>query len=149
MSMKGSEQAALVGAIDPDAYGAGTEVTGWVNAGLFAELMAVVSVGDFVATGLLDAKIEQAQDSGGTGAKDLTGAAITQLTQAGTDDNKQAVINFSAADLDTNNGFEFVRLSMTLTTAGADAAGYLFGLNPRHGPASDNDASTVDEIVTV
>lgn len=145
----GSEIAAVVGVIDPDAYAAGTVTSGWVKASNFQSMMAIIMAGTLGASATLDAKIEQASDSGGTGAKDLSGAAITQLTQAGTDSDKQAVINFRADDLDINNGFEYVRVSMTVATATSDAGALLLGLNARTGVASDSDASTVDEIVTV
>lgn len=149
LNAKASEIVAVVGSIDPDAYAAGTVTTGWVKASNFTQLMAIVQAGTLGASATLDAKIEQASDSGGTGAKDLSGSDITQLTQAGTDSDKQAVINFRPEDLDIANGFEYVRLSMTVATATSDAGGILLGLNARTGVASDSDASTVDEIVTV
>lgn len=144
-----SERAAVVGAIDPDAYATGTYTTDWVAAKNFNKFLAIVMAGDLGASATLDAKIEQASDSSGTGAKDLTGAAITQLTKAGSDDNKQSLINFGAEDLDIVNGFTHVRLSMTVGTAASDAGGLLMAFDARFGPASDNDASSVDEIVSV
>lgn len=144
-----SERVAVLGNIDPDVYTANTYVTPWVAVANWASLMAIVFAGTLGSSGTLDAKIEQASDGSGTGAKDLSGSAITQLTQAGTDSDKQAIINFRAEDLDINNGFTHVRLSMTVATATSDASGVLLGLDPRQGPASDNDASSVDEIVTV
>lgn len=148
MSKVGSEIAAVLANIDPDAYAAGTYDSPWVSMKHWGNVMGIVQVGDFVATGLLDASIRQATDGSGTGAKAISGKSITQLTQAGADDNKQAIINVDAEELDVDGGFAFVSLRMTLTTAGADAGGMLIGVNPRLGPASDNDSSTVDEIVT-
>ncbi len=147
MNQLASEGAAIVGVVDPDAYAASTVTSGWIDMGLFEKIQAIVSVGDFVATATLDAKLEQAQDSGGTGAKDITGKAITQLTQAGTDDNKQAVINCRGEELDTAGGFSFVRLSMTLGTAGADLGAIVIGQGARYAPATDNDLASVDEII--
>lgn len=149
ISKRPSDSIALVGNIDPDAYAAGTVTSGWVSAEDFYQFMAVVSVGTLGASATVDAKIEQATDNSGTGAKDLTGSDITQLTQAGSDDDKQAVIQFKSDALDVNNGFDHVRVSLTVGTATSDAGATLYGCDPRHGPASDNDASTVDEIVTV
>lgn len=143
-----SENVAILGVIDPDAYTASTVTTAWVKADDFHRFMAIVFAGDLGTSATLDAKIEQANTSGGGGAKDVTSAAITQLTQAGTDDNKQAIINFDADDLDTENSFYWVRLSMTVATATSDAGGVLLGVVPRYGPGSDFDATTVDEIVT-
>jgi hypothetical protein len=147
LNAKPSELAAVVGNIDPDAYAAGTYTSGWVNVRDFGALLAVVQAGDLGSSATLDAKLQQASDSSGTGAKDITGKAITQLTQAGTDSNKQSLINVRGEELDVDNGFTHVRLSMTVGTAASDAGGMLLGFVPARGPASDFDASTVDEIV--
>lgn len=143
-----SARVAVVGAIDPDAYAASTQTTGWIDAKKFHSFMAIIMAGTLGASATLDAKIEQASDGSGTGAKDVAGLAITQLTQAGTDSDKQAVINIDPhADLDRTNGFDFFRLSMTVATAASDAGGIVLGLNPRYGAANASDATTVDEIV--
>jgi hypothetical protein len=144
---KATELLALAGVIDPDAYAAGTYTTAWVSAKNFAMLAALVSVGDMVATSTVNAKLEQATSSGGAGAKDITGKAITALTQAGADDNKQAWINVKPEELDVDNGFAFVRLSMTVATAASDSGGFLFGYAPSRGPATDVDLTSVDEVV--
>ena len=147
MSARPSEVCAVLGTIDPDAYAASTVTSDWCNAGLFKKIMAIVMAGDLGTSATLDAKLEQAQDSSGTGAKDVTGKSITQLTQAGTDSDKQAIIDLDASELDVANGFEYVRLSMTIATATSDCGGVVLGFNPRYGPANDNDLASVDEIV--
>jgi hypothetical protein len=143
-----SEVAAVVGVIDPDAYAASTVTTGWIAAKDFNQFLAIVKAGDLGASATLDAKLEQATSAAGAGAKDITGKAITQLTQAGTDSNKQALINVKPEELDVNGGFTHFRLSMTIGTATSDTGGLVLGLNARYGAASDHDAATVDEIVT-
>lgn len=144
---KPSEQAGVLACIDPDAYAAGTYTTGWVSAANFESLMAIVMAGDLGTNATVDAKLQQATSSGGAGAKDISGTSITQLTQAGTDDNKQVVINLRGDQLDVANGFSYVRLSITIATATSDGGGLLLGFNPRYAPATDNDATTVDEVV--
>ena len=143
-----SERAAVVGAIDPDANTAATYTTGWIAMSDFQSVMAIVMAGTLGASATLDAKLEQASDSSGTGAKDITGAAITQLTQAGTDSDKQAVIQCNAEDLDLAGDFTHVRLSMTVAVATSDCSAIVLGFDARYGPASDYDLSSVDEIVT-
>ncbi len=106
-----------------------------------------MAAGDLGASATLDAKLQQATDSGGTGAKDVTGKSITQLTQAGTDSNKQVLINLRPEELDIKNGFGYFRLSMTVAVATSDAGGMVLGVNARIGHATDNDATTVDEVV--
>lgn len=148
MSYLPSEKVAVLGTIDPDAYTAATYTSDYANCGLFNKLMAIIEVGTLGASATIDAKLRQAQDSSGTGVKDITGKAITQLTQAGTDDDKQAIINLDASELDVENGFEYVQISLTVGTATSDCGAMLLGLEPRYGPANDNDLASVDEIVS-
>jgi hypothetical protein len=141
-----SEKVQLVGIIDPDAAVAGTTTTGWVSMAKYEEVLAIVAAGDLGTSATLDAKLEQAQDSSGAGAKPVTGKAITQLTQAGTDkSNKQAQINMRAEELDRTNGFSYVRLSMTVATATSDATGILLGMCSRYSPG--DAAATVVETI--
>lgn len=145
--IKPSERAAVVGVVDPDAYAAGTVSSAWISADQFLRYMAILAIGDLGTGATVDAKIEQASDSSGTGAKDVTGKAITQLTQAGSDDNKQAVIDLAPSDLDHSNGFNHFRLSVTNGTEAMDGAAVVLGVDGVNGPASDYDAATVAEIV--
>ena len=142
-----SERVAVVGVIDPDAYPAGTESTAWVDMSRWMQVLAIVSAGDMVASGVLAAKLEQANTAAGGGVKDVPGKLITNLTQAGTDSNKQALMNCKQEDLDIDAGFRWIRLTQTLTVAGADAAAYLLGLDPIMAPADDRDAASVDEVI--
>jgi hypothetical protein len=139
----GSELAAIVGVIDPDAYTNAAYESGYVDMSKFESLMAIVMVGDMVSSSTVDFKLQSAATaSGGT---DITGKAITQLTKAGTDDNKQAIINLRREELTV--GHRYVKAVMTVGTAASDSGAILIGLNPRNAPASDNDIAAVDEIV--
>ena len=142
-----SENVSVVAVIDPDAYAASTVTTGWIDMSKYEQLMAILLAGDIVSTGTIDAKFQQATAAAGTGAKDVTGTAITQLTEAGTDSNKQVQINLRRGDLDTANNFTHVRLSCTLATAGADFGAVVLAMGARYGTGADNDAATVDETV--
>lgn len=147
-----SNRAAFAGVIDPDAYAPAAISTGWVSMVTFKNIMAVVMAGDFGTAGTINAKLEQAQDSGGTGVKDITGKAITALTQAGSDSNKQAIINCRDDELDINNDFTHVRLTVTVgdttspVTATSDMAAFIIGMDPKFGPA--DDLASVDEVVS-
>jgi hypothetical protein len=143
-----SERAGVVGVIDPDLNAAGTVTSGWIDMGAFQAVLAIVMAGDLGTSATLDAKFEQATDGSGTGAKDVTGAAITQMVD-GTDDNTQALINLHASDLDLANGFSHVRLSMTVTTASSDSSAVVLGFDPRYAPASSNDLASVAEIISL
>lgn len=141
-----SDRVRLMGVVDPDANAAATYTTDWVSLADFNSVMAVVFAGDLGASATIDAKLEQATDSSGTGAKDVTSKAITQLTKAGSDDNKQAIINCRSEELDVANSFTHVRLSVTVGTATSDCSAAIFGLDARYEPVAD--ATTVDEIVS-
>lgn len=145
INVPASEQAVLAAVIDPDATAAGTVTSGWVNLADYGLLLATVFAGTLGTSATVDAKLEQATDSSGTGAKDITGKAITQLTQAGTDSDKQALINCNHGDLDIANDFDHVRLSITVAVATSDVGGCIHGLAPFSTPAA---VSTVDETVT-
>jgi hypothetical protein len=143
-----SEQVAVVAVIDPDAYTAAAYSTGWVSLALFERFQAVIMAGDLGASATIDAKLTGATSSAGAGAVDITGAAITQLTQAGTDSNKVALINLNTDTL-AGSGYTHARLTVTVGTATSDMAALLLGFAPLYAPASDNDASIVDEVVSV
>mgnify|MGYP005992355113 CR=1 FL=1 len=146
-NLNASAEVAVLGSIDPDAYTAATYTSGWVDLQDWYKALAIIQAGTLGTSATIDAKIEQATDGSGTGAKDVSGTSITQLTQAGTDSDKQVLINIGTEDLDYNNSFRFVRISLTVGTATSDAGALLLGLSPRYGAANANDAATVDEIV--
>lgn len=140
-----SEKVAVVGKVDPDANGTGTFGTDWANAENFHSFMAIVSAGIIVASGTVDCVIQQATSSTGAGAVTVAGKAITQLTTANND--SQAIINLRTDELNVGGGFSFVRALMTLTTAGSDSDVIMLALEPRYGPANQNDLASVAEIV--
>ena len=146
-NFKPSDLITLLDTIDPVSQAAGTVTTAWLSAADFPVYMARLGVGALGSSATVDAKIQQATDSSGTGAKDLSGSAITQLTKAGSDDNKQVLINFRADRLDINNSFKYFRLSATVATAACLIAAEVYGLGAYNFPGSH--VSSVDEVVTV
>jgi hypothetical protein len=118
--------------------------TGWVNASLFHSFKAKVVVGAFATSAVINAKLEQATSDGGS-PKDVTGKAIAALTQAGTDDDKQAIIELRQADLDVANDYDWFRLTITPTVDAVLIYGEIEGLDPVFG--SGTAAATVDEVV--
>lgn len=149
MILRPSDRAAVVATVDPDVLTAGDHVSDWVDMSKFERILAIAKWGTLGSNATFDAKLEQAQNSGGTGAKDISGKAITQIDQSDSPDpsDGQALINCRADELDVNNGFTHVRLSITVATASCDGDGTVLGFDPRNGPASDNDLASVAEIV--
>lgn len=143
-----SDRVGIVGRINPISQSAATVTSGWVSMKDWRSILAILMVGALGASATVDAKLQQATDSSGSGAKDITGKAITQLTKAGSDDNKQVAINLRQNEMDFNNGFTHARLSVTVATADCLIAADILGLDKVAGIATDSDLATVDEVVS-
>jgi hypothetical protein len=141
-----TEQLALLATIDPVSQAAGTVTTGWLSAAAFERFMASIRTGVLGASATVDAKLQQATDSSGTGVKDVTGKAITQIVKA-SGDNKQAIINLRAEELDTNGGFGYFRLSITVGTATSLITAEVWGGVAKNLPASAQNQAGVVQIV--
>ena len=143
---KASEMLAILATIDPASQSAGSATTGWASVANHHGLLAVVQTGVLGTLATVDAKLQQATDSTGAGAKDVAGRAIIQIVKA-TGDNKQALINVKPEELDTVNGFGFVRLSLTVGVAASQTAAQVLGVNPRELPANAGNQAAVVQIV--
>lgn len=142
-----SERAAIVGKIDPDAYANSTYYTDYIPLKDFGRFMAIVQAGTLGSSATIDAKLISYTDGAGGGAADIPGAAITQLTQAGTDSDKEAVINLDVGSLAGTAATHF-RLQLVVGTAASDASAIVLGFDPRSAPASDADIASVDSIAS-
>ncbi len=143
---KGSELLSILATIDPASQAAGAVSTGWVSAGNYFGLLAVVQTGVLGTSATVDAKFQQALDSSGTGVKDISGKAITQIVKA-TGDNKQMLVNVKPEDLDIVNSFGFVRLTVTVGVAASFTAAQLLGVNPRYAPADAGNQAAVVQVI--
>lgn len=143
---KASEQVAVLAVISPSSQAAGAATSGWISAANFNKFLALIQTGVLGASATVDAKFQQATDSSGTSAKDITGAAITQIVKA-SGDNVQAEINLDAQQLDVSNGFSYVQLSVTVGTAASLTAAAVLGFVPRFAPASASNATSVVQVV--
>jgi len=145
-NVKGSEQFAILTVLDPSSAAAATAVTSWVPVATFHSMLAVIQTGVLGTSATIDAKMRQATDSSGTGAKDVTGRAVVQIVKA-TGDSKQALINMRCDEIDTNNAFTHVALSVTVGTAASIYNAMLLGMNPRFAPGSDANPAAVVQII--
>lgn len=134
----GSDKVAILDGLLPVA-GAATTTTGWINANQAHNYLISCSAGT-VGTSV-DCKIEQASDNTGTGAKDISGLAITQLTAAGS-----ALINLVQGDFDLDNDFNHFRASLTTVGASTVAGVLVSALDAQYEPLSQG--SIIDEIVS-
>ncbi len=144
---KGSEQLSILATLDPGNQAVGVATTGWVPLNTHHGLLALVQTGTLATGATVDAKLQQAQDASGTGAKDVAGKSIAQLTQASNGANRQALINLRSEELDVNNGFAFVRLVVTVAAAAANTSAQLLGVNPRLASAETANQAAVAQIV--
>lgn len=135
-----SDQMAVMDQISPISQGAGSVTTGWVSAANFERFLAVINTGVLGVSATVDAKLQQAQDGSGTGAKDVTGKAITQIVKA-SGDNKTAMINLRDDELDVTNNFNYIRLSITVGTAASLVGATLLGGVARFAPPKDAGAN--------
>ena len=143
---KASEMLALLATIDPATQAAGAVSTGWVSVANHLGFLALVQTGVLGTSATVDAKLQQALDSSGTGAKDISGKAITQIVKA-TGDNKQVLVNVKPEELDTVNGFGFVRVTVTVGVAACITSAQLLGVNPRYAPADVGNQAAVVQVI--
>ena len=146
LNTRPTERIATLATLDAASFAAGTVTTGWVNAGQFLHILTYIKTGVLGASATVDAKLQQAIDSAGTGAKDVVGKSITQVVKA-TGDNKQVFINLKGQELDVTNGFMFVRLSVTVGVAASIVDATLFGMIPRFGSTEQFNQVAVVQIV--
>ncbi len=140
-----SEYVAVVGVVDPDANTAAEYLTAAIDMSKWESILAIVMAGDLGTNATVDAAFKASATSGGTYAA-ISGKAITQLTQAGTDkSNTQALIHLRAAEMPA--GKPWVKLSMTVGTATSDSGAIVLGKAAHYLPSSDNDIAAVTEIV--
>lgn len=105
----------------------------------------VLTVGT-IAAEEIDFKVTQAQDASGTGAKDVTGAAITQISAAG--GNEVATIEVGPGALDDANGFKYLRAEVTVDGAGAEPYSVLLVKHRlRHAVSDAIDSSYSQQVV--
>ena len=144
VNLLGSEEWAVVGIIDPDVTTASTVLTAAIDMSKFEQIMVTVLVGTLGASATLDVKLTEAILTGGAYG-DISGKAITQLTQAGTDaSDNQAIINLRGDEM--TQGYQFIKVSLTVGTQTSDVALIVHG-KAKSGPSSDSDLASVAEIV--
>ena len=143
-----SDRLAIVSCIDPDAYTTGTQTGDAIDMSVHRQIMTIVQAGALGSSATLNCLLTESATSGGTYTQ-ITGKGITQLTQAGTDSDKQAVINLKASELSA--GMRWVKVSLRIGTATSDCGTITLAGRPRYSTASPTttygDLASVDEIV--
>ena len=139
---KPSELITLLATIDPASQAVGTVLTAFVPVKNHHTFLAILAAGVIGAGGTIDAKLRQAQDATGTNAKDIVGKAIVQMGAAG-GNSRQAMINLKTGDLDTEGGFAFIAVSVTIGSASSAVSVSLAGNNARFADAAALNPASV------
>ena len=135
----------LVGTVDPQSASAGDYATDVIDMSKFQKVLFYILVGAMTTNGTLDFVVKGDTASGGSFTTTVTGKAITQLTKAGSDDNKQVVVEVTAEDV-AQQSFRYIKGIVTTATAASLVAVAAVGVDARYAPA--DDLSSVDEVVS-
>ena len=103
--------------------------TPYVDMSAHRQVCAIVSAASQPDTATLKARLVQAKDAQGTGAKDLV-AEVTE-TNAGAAGALDITLNASAASLDVDNGYLFVAARFITSEAGGIAGAVIIGVDSR------------------
>lgn len=141
-----SENLAVVSCIDPDAYTAAAYNGDVIDMKLYERVMFIVMAGTLGTNATVDWVLKGDTASDGSYSTTITGKSITQLTEAGTDSDKQVVIEVTAEEV-AAQGFRYIRETMTVGTATSDAGSIAIAGRLSYSPASEYDLASVDEIV--
>jgi hypothetical protein len=133
------EDLAVVATIDPDAYAADTYLTDAIDMSVYRRVGFIIQVGTMGTDATIDFTIQEADGASGSYV-DIGGAssptfAITQLTQAGTDQSDtQVLIEVKAEDLSAGN--THIKGELVIGTAACDAAVLAVGAVAREMPVT-------------
>lgn len=143
---KSYENVAVLGTIDPVSQSAGSANTDVIDTSLFEKILFIVKVGALGASATVDFDVKADSASGGSYSTSVTGKAITQLTKAGSDDNKQVLVEVDANALRAQNAsFRYIRGTVTVATAACLVDVTVLGFGCTYGPASQYNLASVDE----
>lgn len=139
-----SEKLALVATIDPVSQDAGTAYTDDIDMKYWRRVMFIVQLGVMASNSTVDFSVVEGASASPTTAMSPA-KGITQLTEAGTDDAKQAIIEVAVEELAA--GSRYIRGKLTVGTAASLVSVVALGSVGRYKPENGYDLSSVDEIV--
>jgi len=148
-NFKLSEVVAIAATLDPSSQAVGAATTTWVSAADFQRFAAVLDVGSIGAAGTVVVAFSQATTNTGTGAKPvvnaITGAAVTSTAVSLS--NQQVTLDMLNDWLDSNNGYGYVAVTVTVGVNAVLTQATLFGLVARYGPASAFNQAGVVQVI--
>ncbi|MFT9116559.1 MAG: hypothetical protein ABF497_05465 [Sporolactobacillus sp.] len=106
----------------------------------YRKALIVLEVGAMADTKTATVSLKQASTSAGTDAKAIDGATAT-ITAAGAKTSARALLEIDASDLDINNGFGYISVTVATTDTTTVSATLIRG-DGRFEPEDDSDALT-------
>lgn len=148
-NFKFSEVVAIAATLDPSSQAAGVATTTWVSVANFQRFAALLDVGSVGAAGTVVVAFTQATSNAGAGAKPvvnaITGAAVTSTAVSVT--NQQVELDMLTDWVDSNNGYGWVAVTVTVAVNAVLTQATLFGCVPRFGPASVLNQAGVVQVI--
>ncbi len=119
-----------------------------IDVSKFKRVLYEIQIGAITGSGTLDAKLQSAAASSFATPHNLTGASITQVTNA--NPNTRVTIEVRADEVQQQNpGDRYVRLAVTIGTNSVLFGVTGWGAAAEHGPANANDLTTVIQRLVV
>jgi len=142
-----SQNLAVVGKIVP-ASTQTTTLTDAIDLSKYRRVLFIIQAGALGASATVDFSVKGCATSGGSYvALDATNAAITQLTKAGTDDNKIVLMEVRAEKVAALNlGYIYIKGELITGTAASLCSVVALGAVANYQPASAGNLAVVDEI---
>jgi hypothetical protein len=138
-----SERVQILDGLHAVSQGIATVTGAWIKADRHDRYVVIADVGVMTATATLDLKIQQANTAGGGAAKDVSGKALTQVTQAGSGGSKWYIIELDPAKLDIGNGFFWIATVHQVAAAASLLSLVLLGVDPQYAPVPQTNWSQV------
>lgn len=117
----------------------GLHYSAWASVRSYNRVFALISAGEPTGAATLDAYVQQATDSGGSGVKNITpqpaGTGTKSITQlAAGDAGAYCGIEIRTEEMDVDGLFCYVRLVTHVLVGEYYHSAFLFGLEPRYVP---------------
>lgn len=124
------------------------KLTAAIDLSKFRKVVFIVDSGTLGSSGTLDFQVTGATTSGGSYTP-IPGTAITQLVKASNDSN-YAVVEISANKIeDLALGYNWIKGSLLAGTANSTSAVIALGFVTHYGPAGDNNATSVAQVLAL
>lgn len=154
MAEKASDRIAVVARVSPNALTAAAYTTDVIDMSKWRRVAAVLATGDVGNNGTVAVTAQANTSNSASGGTTISGKAFTASNFTGSGSGTaggsyhEGVIEVSDEDVrDALDNARYLYFTLTVGTATSDATLIVLGLEPRYAPASDNDLSSVLEII--